>query len=168
MQSTGQKAEPEWTDLGKGSAWNVGNVPSQIPQEQELTVSSSSPSGFWAFCLPCSDNLRPFGLITLSFLITPSFFHLPVPGPVLWASPSSTSGTFQAGITAGTVKVPGHQVWSQLCSHWALIPARPRSALTALVGRFRALPQTVSSCCLTALQQTGQTEVTRLAFTRMW
>lgn len=136
MQITGQKAEPEWTDLGKGSAWNVGNVPSQIPQPQQHTASSSSPSGFLAFCLPCSDNLRPFRLIALIF------FHLSVTRPVLWAS---LSGTFQAGVTVGTAKVPGHQVWSQLCSHWALIPAQPHSALTVLVGRFRDL-QTMSSC----------------------
>lgn len=161
MQSTGQKAEPEWTDLGRGSAWNVGNVPSQIPQEQQQhTASSSSSSSFRGFYLRCSDNLRPFRLITLGF------FHLPV---VLRSEPARAGHSTQESLweqcgACTAALIPAlFPLSSGSCTAWFC----PHSS-SLLVGRFRDLPQTMSSCLLTAPQWMGQTEITRLALTRTW
>lgn len=124
---------------------------------------SSSSSGFWGFCLLCAGNLRPFRLITLRF------FHLPFSCPALCLGQpeqherdipyrnhcGNSQGAWTPGLISALFSPSSNSYRAWFCSH----------SSSVVVGRFKDLPQTMSSCLLTALQQMGQTEITRLALT---
>lgn len=121
-------------------------------------VLLSSQRSFLRLLLRCSDNLRAFPLIPLSI------FPLPVTCAVLWASLGSMSRTSH---TATTWEQPGPRFGAALSSHSCRAWLCSHSS-SAAAGRSKDPPQTTSSPLLTAPQQMGQPEVTRLAATGMW
>lgn len=84
MQSRGQKAgcsvKPEWADLGKGSAWNLGNSP--LPGHTGAlahSLDSPAPLGSEAFAcvIQVMSDLLPSFFITIPCIHSPLCFNQP-------------------------------------------------------------------------------------------
>ena len=175
MQSIGQKAgcstKPEWTDLGKRSAWNLGNL--TLPNHAGARAHSL------ALLAPLYSEAVACVIQVISDLLDrlPSHFFLPPlhsftllqPAWALWVwYPAEESVRSQGAKTSGMS--PASVFIKPYLMQSLILLSFINHSKSVVVSRFKDTLQTMSSYLLTSLKQMRKTEVTVLTCNqrRVW